>query len=144
MAVNSDKPGRWSDNIEASVNMFNEWYKDFAPQTFRETREQTTQKVKDALELTGNLTNVNATILRANPGLIQMLRMTTCPPIARDRIVGLSGVSKNLVYKMEKGEIPPMMKAAKLNEELEKIGDMIELMAENNFFLKIFLCFDMS
>jgi hypothetical protein len=27
VAVNSDKPDLWSDNIEASVNMFNEWYK---------------------------------------------------------------------------------------------------------------------
>jgi len=138
MAVNSDKHDQWPADVEASVAMYNSWYMDFAPKTYRETRTQTTETVRDVLETTVNLTNVNSAVLQENPSVIQTLRMTTCPPIARDRLVGLAGVTKNLVYKMEQGEIPPQMltkkKEKQLAEDLDKIGDIIEKLADRELF----------
>jgi hypothetical protein len=61
---------------------------------------------------------------------------STCPPIARDRLTGLAGVSKNLVLKMDRdGEIPPRMKVADLLGDLEKIGNIIEKMADPDIFV---------
>ena len=31
MSVNRDKPDRWKDDIAASVDMYNEWFVEFAP-----------------------------------------------------------------------------------------------------------------
>jgi type II restriction enzyme len=67
-----------------------------------------------------------------------MLRMSTCPPIARDRLIGLAGVSKNLVESMEDANaprIPPRMQAEFLNTELIKIGTIIEKMADPDIFV---------
>jgi XamI restriction endonuclease len=64
--------------------------------------------------------------------------MSTCPPIARDRLIGLTGISKNLVESMEDSatpRIPPRMSGEKLEEELRKIGAIIEKMADPDIFV---------
>jgi hypothetical protein len=48
----------------------------------------------------------------------------------RDRLIGLAGVSPNLVKSMEEEKrIPPTMKAGELLEQLNRIGDIIDQMA---------------
>jgi hypothetical protein len=60
-----------------------------------------------------------------------MLRMATCPPIARDRLIGLASVSPNLVKSMEiENRVPPKMLHTQLTEDLLKIGHIIERMAD--------------
>ncbi len=87
MGVNRDKPDHWKEDIAQSVDMYNEWFMEFAPQTFRETRIHTTKTVKHALSITGNLTNVSATVLQEHPEVLSTLRMATCPPLAVDRLI---------------------------------------------------------
>nr|MBC8361761.1 XamI family restriction endonuclease [Candidatus Desulfatibia profunda] len=110
MPVNADKPHRWKKDVQNSVDFYNNWFLNFAPKAFRKTRIKTTQKVKDALQSTSNLTDIKPEVLKANPQVLQILRMSTCPPIARDRLIGLSGVSPNLV-KTIKGEFPFLIEA---------------------------------
>jgi hypothetical protein len=65
-----------------------------------------------------------------------MLRMATCPPIARDRLIGLAGVSPNLVKNMEDEQrVSPAMKQSELMEQLGKIGNIIERMADPDIFV---------
>ena len=65
-----------------------------------------------------------------------MLRMSTCPPIARDRLIGLAGVSPNLVKSMEVDErLPSRMKSAELQADMQKIGTIIEKMADPDIFV---------
>lgn len=73
----------------------------FAPKAFRKTRIATTRQVEAALGWTENLTKITADVLREHPDVLQMLRMATCPPIARDRLIGLSGAWKTLIGYME-------------------------------------------
>ncbi len=115
--------------------MYNKWFMQFAPSAFRETRIKTTGTVEVALRKTGNLTNVTATILTRDPGVLSTLRMATCPPIAVDRLVGLAGVSKTLVKAMEEGKMPPRMNAHALASDLDKIGAIIEKMADPDIFV---------
>src|SRR5579884_69531 len=110
MAVNADKTSRWKADVVQSIDMYNEWFIQFAPKVYRETRSQTTEDVENALKWTANLTDIEPQLLRQYPGILPMLRMTTAPPIARDRLIGLAGVSKNLVENMELDKrLPPKM-----------------------------------
>src|SRR5688572_28190829 len=95
--VNLDKPHQWKADIAASVDMYNDWFMRFAPDAFRSTRIQTTKDVEAALRGTENLTNIKPTILRQYPEILSTLRMSTCPPIAVDRLIGLAGVIPSFV-----------------------------------------------
>jgi len=135
VAVNLNKPELWKTDICKSVDMYNDWFMKFAPVAYRETRIKTTKAVEETLHKTSNLTDVKVKLLREHPGVLPTLRMSTCPPIAVDRLVGLAGVSKNLVGCMEEGKLPPRMPAAALEGELEKIGTIIEKMADPDIFV---------
>lgn len=135
MPVNADKPNRWKNDIAQSVDFYNDWFIRFAPQTFRETRQTTTEEVERALEQTAYLKRVTADILRQHPGVLETLRMATAPPIARDRLIGLAGVSPNLVKNMEiYRRIPPRMPLDALDAELDKLIRVIARMADPDIF----------
>ncbi|MGH9770636.1 MAG: XamI family restriction endonuclease [Candidatus Acidiferrales bacterium] len=63
----------------------------FAPRAFRDTRKNTTEIVEQSLTLTRNLTTITPGVIKANPSTLPTLRMSTCPPLARDRLIGLAG-----------------------------------------------------
>ena len=113
--------------------MYNTWFMEFAPSAYRQTRIEATAGVEATLHTTKNLTDVSVALLKANPGVLPTLRMSTCPPIAVDRLVGLASVSKNLVSAMEANRLPPRMVAASLEGDLERIGRIIEKMADPDF-----------
>ena len=131
MAVNRDKPGKWKADIAQSVDMYNDWFMNFAPMAFRETRIQTTKDVEAALHSTSNLTNIQPATMRKHPEILPTLRMSTCPPLAVDRLIGLAGVSTNLVKRMElEKKLPMRMSAAAADADLAKIAATIQKMAK--------------
>ena len=136
MAVNRDKPDRWKRDILQSVDMYNDWFMRFAPKAYRTTRVQTTKDVEATLKSTENLMYVGVELLRASPSVLPSLRMSTCPPLAVDRLIGLAGVSGNLVKVMEKdNRLPPRMSRHEIDKDLEKIGKIIEKMADPDVFV---------
>lgn len=137
MPVNLDKPHNWKTDIAQSVDMYNQWFMNFAPKAFRDTRIEATKDVEAALANTANLTDVTPDILRKWPGVLPTLRMSTCPPLAVDRIIGLAGVSPNLVKNLEQNRLPARMKRADLDAGLTMIGDIIEKMADPDIFVWI-------
>src|SRR5690606_14446622 len=73
---------------------------------------------------------------RNHPEVLPTLRMSTCPPIAVDRLIGLSGASPNVVKSMELNKrLPPRMSVAIAEAQLEKIGAIIEKMADPDIFV---------
>lgn len=137
MPVNLDKPQNWKADIAKSVDMYNQWFMNFAPKAFRDTRIVATKDVETALANTANLTDVTPDILRKWPGVLPTLRMSTCPPLAVDRLIGLAGVPASLVKNLEQNRLPVRMKAAELEAGLVKIGDIIEKMADPDIFVWI-------
>ena len=115
--LNADKPHLWKADIAASVDQFNQWFMDFAPDAFRSTRIKTSKHVKAALLATRDLRSIDAATLKRNPSALSTLRMCTAPPLAVDRLIGLAEANKNLVGRMEDGKLPTQMKAAVLNAE---------------------------
>jgi XamI restriction endonuclease len=106
--ANSNKPDRWKGDIEKSVDMYNDWFMKFAPTAFRTTRIRTTKDVERALVETDYLRDVSAAVIRRWPGVLPTLRMSTCPPLAVDRLIGLSGVSDGVVKRIEKEQKLPV------------------------------------
>jgi len=137
MPVNLDKPQNWKADIAASVERYNQWFMNFAPKTFRDTRIKAIKDVEATLANMANLTDVTPGILRSWPGVLPTLRMSTCPPLAVDRLIGLTGVSRNLVKNLEKNRLPAQMKRSDMDTGLAVIGDTIKKMADPDIFVWI-------
>lgn len=136
MAVNRDKPGRWKADVAASVDMYNDWFMKFAPKAFRETRVQTTKDVESTLRSTGNLTDIRPATIREHPEILPTLRMSTCPPLAVDRLIGLAGVSGTFVKCIElEKRLPVRMSPAAADKELARIAAIIGKMADPDIFV---------
>lgn len=136
MPVNSDKPRSWKADIVQSVDMYNDWFMKFAPKAFRATRIQTTKDVESTLRSTENLVDLPPELLKVHPEILPALRMSTCPPLAVDRLIGLAGVSTNLVKCMElKKRLPERMVSAEADSQLAKISGIIEKMADPDIFV---------
>lgn len=137
MGINLDKPYLWKQDIIQSVDLYNTWFMDFAPRAFRESRLLTARSVEKALKETNYLNDISPEMLQNHPEVLPILRMSTCPPIARDRLIGLAGVSKSLVQNMEDSKNPHVsrrMKKEKLIIELKKISDIVMKMADPDIF----------
>ncbi len=136
VAVNSDKPEQWKADIAKSVDMYNRWFMKFAPKAFRTTRIRTTEDVKATLRSTENLTKLHPVTIHKHPEILSTLRMSTCPPLAVDRLIGLAGVSANLVKRMElENKFPTRMSAKDIDLELTKIVRIIKKMADPDIFV---------
>lgn len=132
MPVNKDKPHLWKQDVIASVDLYNDWFMKFAPIAFRTERGKATQSIKRMFEWTNAMTTLTPSVLKAHPGILPALRMSTCPPIARDRLIGLAGVSKNLVKCMEEGQLPSRMAAIPLNADLHLICEKISVLLDTD------------
>ena len=120
--INADKPLQWKEDIARSVDEWNAWFLKFAPDTYRETRAQTVEEVEEALMKTGDLRNLDAMTLLSFPGVVRVLRMATAPPIARDRLTGLSYTPRALVKTLEDKKVPTRMAPNALRDHLERIS----------------------
>ena len=112
----------------------NQWFMDFAPETFRTTRVETTEHIKKALLVTNDLRTLNPATLKANPGVLPTLRMCTAPPLAVDRLIGLASTSKNLVRRMEMGKLPIKMPVVDLDTELSRICGILVRLLDRDIF----------
>jgi hypothetical protein len=135
MGVNLDKPQRWKSDTQRSVDAYNEWFLNFAPAAYRQTRLETTIHVEKLMHLTRNLTNIRATMLHQQPESLEVLRMATAPPLARDRLIGLAQVSRSLVINMEKQKrLPPQLSEDQIEQQLERIIGAIQQLLDHDIF----------
>lgn len=134
MTVNANKTERWKTDIAQSVDLYNTWFMRFAPEAYRTERVRATEAVEAALRATHSLRNIEPDLLRRHPVVLKMLRMATAPPIARDRLSGLAGVSKSLIKTMEEaGRLPPRGGAG-LDEQLERMSRVIARLLDRDIF----------
>jgi len=134
MLINADKPHLWKADTRASVDQFNQWFMKFAPKAYRDTRKKTIASVEQGLTLTKYLTTITPDVIKANPAILPTLRMCTCPPLARDRLVGLAGSTKNFVGCLEEGKLPPQLSADLLEEHLGKLTHILSRMLDVDIF----------
>ncbi|MBL8632090.1 MAG: XamI family restriction endonuclease [Myxococcales bacterium] len=106
----------------------------FAPVAFRETRIKVTKDVEKTLKITNNLNDISVMVLKNHPKILPTLRMSTCPPIAVDRLIGLSNVQKSLVLCLEEGRLPKRMSDTQLDTELSMVAAIIRRMVDPDIF----------
>lgn len=99
--INADKPNRWNEDTHQSVLQYNTWFMDFAPQTYQAARGTCLDSIADIFKKSDNLRKLSPDLLVKDPGALMTLRMLCAPPIARDRLAGLAGVSRTQVKTME-------------------------------------------
>lgn len=132
--VNADKPTQWKADIAASVDHYNAWFMKFAPRTYREKRVEVTKQVEEALQRSKDLTDLSVAALRDYPGVLPVLRMCCCPPLARERLAGLAGVKKTFIEKLEEGSLPSRIKAATLENTLRQVVKVLADLLDAELF----------
>lgn len=133
--INADKVLEWKKDIADSVDLYNTWFINYAPEAYRSTRKGTTEKVANALTNLSFLSNISAKALFLNPEAISILRMCTIPPLARDRLTGLGRLNNSFLKTIEDtGAFPPKMKKEVVLENLEKISNTLQLLIDEDIF----------
>jgi len=103
MNINRNKPDLWKSDVEKSVDFYNRWFLSFAPATYRQARASTAKRVRKAFKITSDSRDLSPATMDESPKMLEILRQMTCPPLARDRLAGLAGVSKAVVKHFEDG-----------------------------------------
>lgn len=134
MPINADKPHLWKADTRASVDQFNRWFMKFAPRAYRDTRKKTIVQVDHGLRQTDDLTTITPDAIKSNPAILPTLRMSTCPPLARDRLVGLASSTKTVVEALEQGRVPLRLAPEALDDHLRRIANTIFQMLDVDIF----------
>lgn len=92
MPINADKPHLWKADTRASVDQLNQRFMKFAPKAYRDTCTEAIGSVEQGLSLTKDLSTITPDVLRTKPGIL-----STCPPLARDRLIGLADSMTSVV-----------------------------------------------
>jgi len=113
--------------------MFNAWFMQAAPKAFRETRAAVTGQVEQHLVLSEDGRKISGSMLIEHPVTLATLRMATAPPLARERLSGLAGVSLTTVKSLEDGKIPRMPRSMLLLEADKLSAILLRLMDDDLF-----------
>ena len=123
--MNKTDTQKWKEDIAKSVDLYNRWFLEFAPKAYLETRLRTTEKVENTLRLTNDLHDLTADCLQSHPAILSTLRMSACPPLARDRLINLANVTPSLVKSLERGKLPSRKRESEIKEQLERIVQIV-------------------
>lgn len=133
--INCDKPHLWKDDVFASVRMYNEWFLAAAPEAFKTTRVKAIDEIERLMLATNDMRDISPALVKANPSIINGLRMSTSPPLARDRLAGLATLPSNSLLKaLEGGSLPPRMARSELDSQLDRICAMIARLLDADLF----------
>lgn len=135
--INRGNVDGWTQDVEASVDFYNQWFLKFAPKTFRDERSRSAKLVRETFRLTRDGRVLSGDLLLSHPEVLPILRQMTCPPIARDRLAGLSYLSPSIVKRFEDGELPRIAaeeSALKIVAVLRRLvdEDLLPWIAHNN------------
>lgn len=118
MPINMHKSEEeWEKAYLLSVALWNQWYLTTASEVQSLLREESTGVGEELLQATSDLTEISVAVIQNHPILLKPLRMAAGPPMARDRLAGLAGVSRTIVERLEKGEATRDGDAVKLSIE---------------------------
>lgn len=131
-SINKNKTERWKADVQKSVLFYNEWFLNFAPDTYVDARKKAIDKVENAFQKTECFNRLSIDMLKTAPEAITILRLATTPPLARDRLIGLADINSNLIEKMEKGKFPPRMNQKDIDNSLARIIDIINRLIDKD------------
>lgn len=131
--INRRNTELWKEDTVESVSLYNDWFLNFAPTTYTNERKRAMEQVGLAIRLTDNL-QFTSMHLKEHPEFITILRMATTPPIARDRLIGLSEVKPSFVRAMEEGRFPQRLSEQEKEACLNRIVKVLEKLLDLELF----------
>lgn len=133
ISLNNKRTEVWKADVSQSISFYNDWFLNFAPQTYMAERQNAVKMVEKTFKLTNDLTLMTAETVLSNPSLLHVFRMLTAPPIARDRLAGLASLAKTTVETLEEGRLP-RMKRQLLETGVGKIVAVIDQLLDRQLF----------
>lgn len=108
-SVNKNDTEKWKEDVFKSVKCYNDWFMNFAPTTYVQARKEAIARVNDVLQTTHYFSTLTSQLLVEVPKSLGILRMSTTPPLAIDRLSGLADVPRSFIKKMEQGKVSSSM-----------------------------------
>lgn len=135
MGINYDHPGKWKKDIGLSIEYYNSWFLEFAPPTFISTRASCKAEINNYFKKSSYLCDISPNFFCEHPKSLNMFRMITAPPIARDRLVGLADVPRSFIENMESSDrLPPKMQLNKVKKNLQSICSVLNTLLDADLF----------
>lgn len=125
---------QWKTDSWKSVECYNNWFTTFAPKAFLEARQGSLDKVLLTLSITDDLRKITVDNILQKPQVLEVLRMVTAPPLAQDRLVGLSYTKKTLLKTLEGGKIPKGGISLEIRESIARMAEIFEKMLDKELF----------
>ncbi len=130
--ANIRQPQLWKADSWDSVQYYNDWFMSFAPEAFKTARKGVMQLVYTAFSNTDDLMAITENSILQTPEIIGALRMMTAPPLAQDRLCGLSNVKKSVLTSLEKGKIPRNCEES--NISINSLLNIVKRMLDKEIF----------
>lgn len=124
----------WKTDSWKSVEFYNNWFTSFAPQAFLAARKDSLSKVLKMFSITNDLKYITVDNILGCPQIMEVLRMVTAPPLAQDRLVGLSYTKKSILKALEDGRIPKGMNSTNVRESIVRMIEVINGMMDKELF----------
>lgn len=131
--INRRNTELWKQDTIKSVSLYNDWFLNFAPATYTRERKRAMEQVGLAIEKANNF-RFTTQHLKEHPELITILRMATTPPIARDRLIGFSGVKPSFIKNMEGGSFPSRLTEEEKEDNLKRITHVLNKLLDVELF----------
>lgn len=122
----------WKSDSWESVEYYNNWFLSFAPHAFKSARRGVMKNVMDTFDHTKDLTTITIDSILEHPSMMEVLRMITAPPLAQDRLTGLSYSNKSILRALENGKLPKDIESTKI--AIGKMIGVIERMIDKDLF----------
>ncbi len=123
--INADQEQRWRSDLSAARAAHQTWLLTEGQDAHRRARAKSVVDVERMLDLTSDLRTVTPEILRRNPSILATQRMSTAPPLARERLAGLARAEKSVVLALEQDRLPGRMSPSELDAQLARICRVI-------------------
>lgn len=105
-----------------------------APKAYRDARAKVLADVKSLFKYTNYMRDITPAVIKQNPAIVSTLRQATAPPLASDRLMGLTGSRKSLMMTLESGKLPVRMSETELDKQLQKICAVVEKLLDKKLF----------
>ena len=123
--INKNNTSKWKDDVIRSVSYYNDWFMSFAPMSYVRARNEAIARVDAALQATKHFRTLTTQTLKDAPEFLSILRMSTIPPLALDRLSGLANVPRSFIKIMEAGKIPQRIDTAVVAQNIDSLLSVI-------------------
>lgn len=133
-SLNRYKIDLWKQDSWASVDYYNNWFMSSAPCAYQTARKGILKKVKEIFATFNYLRDICPQNIIDVPDSLSTLRLCMAPPLAVDRLAGLSYTNRSFITRMEEGKLPQRVKRDELNGNLSRICNILNKLLDRYLF----------